>query len=338
MRRNLELNLGKICNNRCVFCLDARAPRESRSWVPTERAVGELERGRADGADSVGLLGGEPTAHPAILEIVGRAREIGFRRIAISTNALELADPALARALVDAGVTRFSVSIHGHTPALEDYLSGRDGNFRQKVAAIRNLVELRDQGLLPDNVSLNPVLTRPLLGAVPEFAWAFRKLGIQDVRYNFVRTDPCPDLAGELTPGLGDVSREILRTVVVNTHRLHMDLSFGDLPLCAFPWEILSSAELARRTIGEARDLDTWVAVFIAPRDDSRDASRFHWSDRKRDALKTQPSSPCNRCKLTGPCEGVWRSYVDSHGTAGLSPITHVPDWLAPTRNLKSEI
>jgi MoaA/NifB/PqqE/SkfB family radical SAM enzyme len=329
VRRNLELNLGKVCNNRCILCLDARAPRESRRWVPVERAAEELERGRADGADSLGLLGGEPTAHPSILEIVALATELGYARIAISTNAIKLSDRPFAEALVRAGVTRFSVSIHGHNPELEDRISGRDGNFVRKLAAIRNLVRLRQDGLLPDNVSLNPVLTAPLVGAVPELAAAFSRLGIRDVRYNFVRTDPCPELALELTPRLPDVTAEIARAVVVNTHHLHMDLSFGDLPLCAYPWEILSRRELARQVIGEARDLDTHVAVFVAPEDDRCEASRFRWSDRKRDALKIQPSDPCDRCRLRGACEGIWRSYVDTLGTVGLSPINHVPGWLS---------
>ncbi len=329
MRRNLELNLGKVCNNRCILCLDARAPRESRRWVPVERAAEELERGRADGADSLGLLGGEPTAHPGILEIVGLARGLGYARIAVSTNAIKLADRPFAEELVQAGVTRFSVSIHGHNPELEDRISGREGNFRRKLAAIRNLVRLREDGLLPDNVSLNPVLTAPLVGAVPELAAAFSRLGIRDVRYNFVRTDPCPDLALELTPKLPDVTAEIARTVVVNTHHLHMDLSFGDLPLCAYPWEILSRRELASRVIGEARDLDTHVAVFVAPEDDECEASRFRWSDRKRDALKIQPSDPCDRCRLRGSCEGIWRSYVDTHGAFDLSPVNHAPGWLS---------
>ena len=331
MRRNLELNLGKVCNNRCILCLDARAPRESRRWVPLERAAGELERGRVDGADSVGLLGGEPTAHPAILEIVALARDLGYTRIAISTNAVKLADRGFAEEIVRAGATRFSVSIHGHTPELEDRISGREGNFQRKLAAIRNLVRLRDDGMVPHNVSLNPVLTAPLVGAVPELAAAFSRLGIRDVRYNFVRTDSCPDLALELTPTLLDVTAEITRTVVLNTHHLHMDLSFGDLPFCAYPWEILSNRRLAVDVVGEARDLDTHVAVFAAPLDVDRDASRFRWSDRKRDALKIQPDDPCDRCRLRGPCEGVWRSYVETCGTAGLSPIIHVPDWLSPS-------
>jgi len=329
--RNLELNLGKVCNNRCILCLDAKAPRESRRWVPLDRALDELQRGRDDGAEAVGLLGGEPTAHPEILPLVSAAREMGYSRVAVSTNALKLADEAFARALVDAGATRFSVSIHGHTPEIEDHISGRDGNFDRKVTAVRNLVRIRDEGLLPDNVSLNPVLTRPLVGAVPEFARAFAGLGIGDVRYNFVRTDPCEDLAEELTPRLAEVTREIVRTAVINAHRLHMELSFGDLPYCAYPWEILSNRELAGRYVGETRDLETWVAVFVAPTDEARDASRFRWSERKRNALKVRPQPPCDACKLAEPCEGIWRSYVATYGTDGLSPITMIPGWLSPS-------
>ncbi|MBW2262673.1 MAG: radical SAM protein, partial [Deltaproteobacteria bacterium] len=112
--RNLELNLGKLCNNRCIFCLDGSAPRESRKWVPARRAAGELERARQEGTTSLGLLGGEPTAHPEILEIVGMAKELGFQRIALTSNGLKLSNPGLSRALVEAGVTRFSLSVHAH--------------------------------------------------------------------------------------------------------------------------------------------------------------------------------------------------------------------------------
>ena len=89
MRRNLELNLGKVCNNRCILCLDARAPRESRRWVPLARAETELERGRADGADSLGLLGGEPTALLWKLAAVARAAAV-----AISVVIRHLPSPA----------------------------------------------------------------------------------------------------------------------------------------------------------------------------------------------------------------------------------------------------
>jgi len=325
---HLEINLGKLCNNRCVFCLDGSAPRESRKWVPVDRATGELRRAYDDGVRSVGLLGGEPTAHPQILDIVSEARSIGFTRIALSTNALKLDDGAFAEALVEAGATRFTVSIHSHRAAVEDELSGRAGNHARKLAAIRNLVSLRRRGRLPDNVSLNPVITTQLVDQLPEFAAAYRREGIRDVRFNLVRTDACPELGAELTPDLTTLTPQILRTAALNVRTLRMTLAFGDVPLCAYPWEVLSNRTLARQTMGEARDLETRVAVFSAPSDPERAPSRFRWSERKRTALKVKPESTCARCDVDGPCEGIWRSYVDVHGTAGLQAVRRTPQWL----------
>jgi MoaA/NifB/PqqE/SkfB family radical SAM enzyme len=319
--RNLELNLGRACNNRCIFCLDGTAPREAKRWLPVDRALAELERARSEGARSVGLLGGEPTAHPKILELARKARELGFERIALATNGLKLADADFCRSLVEAGVTRFSISVHSHVEEDEDYLTGRKGNYEKKMGGIRNLEALRSEGFLPHNVSLNAVITTRLYRSMPEYAAHYGRLGVSDVRFNMIRTDACPDRAVELTPRLGDLTPEILRAVAVNEARLKMHMSFGDLPLCAFPWEILENHDLASRVVGEARDLDTWVAVFSAPKDASLDPDRFKWTERKRDALKLQPEEVCSRCRLAAICEGLWRSYHDLFGSGELRAI-----------------
>ena len=327
-RRNLELNLGRVCNNRCVICLDLTADREARRWLPLDRAIEELTRAHADGTRSVGLLGGEPTAHPDIVAIIGAARDLGFERIALSTNALKLDDPEFAGKLVDSGATRFSVSIHGFRAEDEDAVSGREGNFARKLAAIRNLVQLRDAGKLPDNVSLNAVITTRIAGHLAEFAAGFHREGIRDVRFNLIRTDTCPEVGETMTPRLSGLTPQILRAVAVNARILRMDISLGDIPLCVYPWEVVSDRDLARQTIGEARDLDTWVAIFAAPRDADRNPSRFRWTDRKRHALKRQPEEVCGSCRLAPLCEGIWRSYLDVRGTDGLQAIRQVPPWL----------
>jgi MoaA/NifB/PqqE/SkfB family radical SAM enzyme len=326
--RNLELNLGKLCNNRCVFCLDGRAPAESRRWVPLDRALGELRAARRDGARALGLLGGEPTAHPQIVELVEAARELGFARISVSTNALKLADRAFADRLVDAGVTRFSVSIHDHRADVEDALTGRSGNFDTKLAALGHLRELRRQGRLPDNVSINPVIHSHNVDQLAQLVAFFAERGLRDQRFNLIRTDACPDRGPELTPRLDPITRAVTGTVALALRsRGAIQVSFGDLPLCAYPWEVLSEPRLARQVVGEARDLDTWVSVFMAPLDREREASRFHWVDRKRDALKIQPDDPCGDCKLRQACEGIWRSYVQVHGCGDLTAQRAVPRW-----------
>ncbi|MAY81821.1 MAG: hypothetical protein CL930_13710, partial [Deltaproteobacteria bacterium] len=69
-RRNVEINIGKACNNRCVFCIDGLPKREDRSYMPYPQMQAELKRWYDDGHRSVGFLGGEPTTYPKIVQSV----------------------------------------------------------------------------------------------------------------------------------------------------------------------------------------------------------------------------------------------------------------------------
>ncbi len=318
--RNLELNLGKVCNNRCIFCLDRNAGKSARKWLPLERAIREIESARREGVESIGLLGGEPTAHPRILEIATAARDAGFTRIALASNGLKLADADFARRLINSGVTRITISIHGHNAAIEDFLSGRQGNFAKKTKAIANLLELRRQGHLKHNVSLNAVLNRYNFRKMPAFGAFFKKMGITDVRFNLIRTDSCMERGKEFTPTLSELAPWIFKTILANERLLRMEISFGDIPLCVYPAEVLLHPKLAGTYIGEIRDLDTACAVFLSPADFSVDAQRFRWSDKKRTMLKIR-SRECRLCQAAAICEGLWRSYAQLYGTAELKTI-----------------
>ena len=157
-RRNIEINIGKACNNRCVFCLDGMPKKEDRSYMDFNLMKSELERWYQDGHRSVGFLGGEPTTYPKIVQSVAYAKELGFSRIAIATNATKLRLKHFTDKLLDAGLTRITISMHGHTAELEDKLTRVPGNFEKKCTAIRYLNEKRKQGYLQDGLSVNIVL------------------------------------------------------------------------------------------------------------------------------------------------------------------------------------
>lgn len=318
--RNLELNLGKVCNNRCIFCLDGNATKAARKWLPIKRARIELEAARRDGVEALGLLGGEPTAHPRILEIVRAARDGGFKRIALASNGLKLADAEFAAALVESGVTRVGISIHGHRAEIEDFLSGRKGNFAKKIRAIENLLTLHRAGRLPHNVSLNAVLTRYTFKRMAPFCAFFKKMGIGDVRFNMIRTDACMDRGRELTPMIGELAPEIVKMIAVNERRLRMEVSFGDMPLCIYPMEVLRNRRLASKYVGEIRDLDTSCAVFLSPADELVEVQRFQWDEKKRQVLKVQAEA-CRDCRASRLCEGLWRSYAELYGTGELEAV-----------------
>ena len=157
-RKNVEINIGKACNNRCVFCIDGLPKREDRSYMPYPKMQAEIKRWYDEGYRSLGFLGGEPTTYPWIVQSTRYARELGFTRVAIATNATKLRLTHFTDKLLDAGLTRITISMHGHTAALEDKLTRVPRNFEKKCAAIRYLVGKRDAGYLSDGLSVNVVL------------------------------------------------------------------------------------------------------------------------------------------------------------------------------------
>ncbi|MBI2392088.1 MAG: radical SAM protein [Deltaproteobacteria bacterium] len=134
-----------------MFCaqggLDAEPPR------PLADVRDDLARARRD-HDAVTFVGGEPTLHPELPDIIAAARDEGFRAIGVQTNGRRLARASLVRLLADAGLTDVHLSIHGPSPAAHDYHTSVPGSF---AAALGTLAAARASGLV---VAVTTVLTR----------------------------------------------------------------------------------------------------------------------------------------------------------------------------------
>ena len=58
----VEIQLGHLCNNRCVFCVSGQLTAQGRARpLPTAPALAALDAAAARGARTVTFLGGEPT-------------------------------------------------------------------------------------------------------------------------------------------------------------------------------------------------------------------------------------------------------------------------------------
>lgn len=326
-RRNVEINVGKACNNRCVFCIDGMPKREDRSYMPYDDMKRELELWYQSGSRSVGFLGGEPTTYPHIVESVAYAKQLGFTRIAIATNATRLRLPHFTDKLIEAGLTRATISMHGHTPELEDRITRVPKVFEKKRKAILYLQALRDKGHLADGLSVNIVLNgwnyRHLLGMMRFF---YDEIGLDDLRINFVRPEGYAEGDPEITPRYTDVIPYLLKAIILSEkHWRRKTFTFGGFPLCTLPQALRESDDLLRRHMGEYRDLSTDCSVRqdgegfgIEEVADGR--SRFNWQDRKRFDLKNAPPA-CSSCSKVHLCEGVWRGYMDIHGQDEFSPV-----------------
>lgn len=326
-RRNVEINIGKACNNRCVFCIDGLPKREDRSYMPWEDMVSELEHWYEAGTRSVGFLGGEPTTYPKIVESVAYARDLGYTRIAIATNAVKLRIPRFTDAIVDAGLTRATISMHGHTGDLEDRITRVPKVFGKKVEALRQLVAKRDKGLLKDGLSANPVINGLNYRYMPQLLrFFFDDIGLDDVRFNFMRPEGYSEGDPELTPRYQQAVPYLVKCIVLmERHWTNKTFTFGGFPLCTLPPSLRNSDTLLQRYMGEYRDLSTDCSVRkdgevfgIEQVDGGR--ARFNWQDRKRFDLKHAPKA-CHSCTKVHLCEGVWKGYVDIWGDKEFSPI-----------------
>ena len=149
VRHRVDLKLGFACNNRCRFCVQGDKRSRYRN-LTTAEAMERLERARSQ-ADEVVLTGGEVTIRRDLVQLVARAKDLGFQTINIQTNG-----------------------------GMHDYLTRAVGSFDQTVAGIRNLVPLG----VP--VITNTVITRSNFRHLPEIADLLISLGVTQYQFAFV--------------------------------------------------------------------------------------------------------------------------------------------------------
>ncbi len=328
-RKNVEINVGKSCNNKCVFCLDGMPSKEDKRFIDFEVMKDELSRWRAEGHESVGFLGGEPTTYSKIRESIAFAHDIGYTRIAVATNAMMFRRMQFVDDLVDAGLTRVTISMHGHTAELEDKLTAVPGGFEKKCTAIRNLQRRQAKGDLKDGLSVNLVLNGWNYRHLPKMMkFFFEEMGLDDMRVNFVRPEGYAEGSADLTPTFTEVVPILMKAILLNEYHFKKMFTFGGMPFCVLPPEFLSSKNLMTKYVGDVyRDLSTDCSIRnegfdigVAQVEGGR--SRFNWQDRKRYDLKEHPPG-CEPCSLNHVCEGVWRGYLDIYQAGELSALRY---------------
>jgi len=146
------------CQNACTFCttriinLENRAPWAVDDLPKIDRTLRML---REKGCTRLRFAAIEPLEHPDIVEIIRRARRSGFSEIEVWSHGGPLADMALARQVVDAGLTLLDVPVFGPSADIHDRIAGRAGAFEETR---RGLANLREAGF--DRINAHMVVAR----------------------------------------------------------------------------------------------------------------------------------------------------------------------------------
>jgi MoaA/NifB/PqqE/SkfB family radical SAM enzyme len=108
-----QLYVTNQCNLACHYCneYDNNQPHPTlenlTTWMRKMRELGVMK---------IQLQGGEPLLHPDIVEVVRRAKEIGFYRVGMSSNGFLLTEK-LVKALEAAGLDSLQISVDRMTPS-----------------------------------------------------------------------------------------------------------------------------------------------------------------------------------------------------------------------------
>ena len=139
LTRRGVLWLGLRCDVRWKFCYDELVAARDKAWMPPEQVIRALDKlRRYYGNEFVDLMGGEPTLHPQILDIVAHAACIGLRPTLI-THGMRLADPRRVRDFAAAGIHDVLISVHGIGETAAAIHGRSRNNFAKQMAALGNL-------------------------------------------------------------------------------------------------------------------------------------------------------------------------------------------------------
>ena len=168
------VRVNRVCNNRCMFCLDAEL--QDGAMLPREQVEKDIERGLELGARRLVLSGGEPTIHPDIAHFVEHGRKCGYEKVQIITNGRMFAYSRFANTMIRAGLGEATFSLHSHEPQVLDTLTGTRGGFAQAVAGLVNLIR-HPQKI---DISIDIVLNRLNIGKLWETIRFFHQLGVHE--------------------------------------------------------------------------------------------------------------------------------------------------------------
>lgn len=309
----VHIPLGQTCNNNCLFCMegDREARRAVNAAMHPDRIRWILQEHA--GAEEVCFTSGEPTLHPMLPDFVRWAAEYGFRRISLMTNGRRLSYAGYTRSLVQAGLNRVYVSVHGHNAMLHDSLTRTPGSFAQTFAGLQAVASHKRRGI---SLHTSTVIARRNVARLPEIYRFLSDTGVDQMVFNAVQvTGRAAQLVDIVVPRYPAVIESFQR--LVEQAPDHGSRAFlVDVPLCVTQNLPDSNRGWFERHVhyevpsGPCGPTQAPVVRAIRRIQTAELDGRFRVY-----------GPPCTSCDYKRVCPGVFAAYVDRHGWEDFAPI-----------------
>jgi hypothetical protein len=301
----LFLRVGLGCNNRCSMCAGTWTAQPTLS---TQEMIRKLAVGSKLGFDEVVISGGEPTIHHDIPEIASSARKFGYKSVVLQTNARRLSDIRFSEQLINAGVSRFLISLHGATAAQHDHQTCISGSFDQAIRGIRNINSFSDGSM---RVAVHSVILPSNYKLISDMVDLVFSLKIPMIKFSYVvpvgrasgiyEQEPHPSMTETLPYLFAAVDQFI--SLYHNTPMT--SIAIGYIPMCLLKGYESFSDELS-----------------APPTYFMDDDCELELAEEKIIAQGLKVKGPdCVSCKYNDNCDGLWREYPNHFGWGEFRPV-----------------
>ncbi|MCX4243666.1 radical SAM protein [Paraliomyxa miuraensis] len=303
-----EIQLGHMCNNRCVFCVSGHlSKRRMVRPLEVQPILDVIERARRDGAVRIVFLGGEPTIQPAFFPALEHAARLGFSEIVIFTNGVRLAQEGFIDACLALGRFTWRISIQGANEAAHVAVTKKSTSFQRIITGIEML---RARG---QRVTVNMCVCEQSYRSLPDYPALVAKHGIKQLHIDIVR----PQSSGIKTV---DYLREIMpKYSVMAPYYDQMlrgfdewdsgfDVNIGNLPYCILP-------QWGHRIHHGGENTVTQSTSTAGLEHGARNKYAVHNAQRTF-------TKACPRCAFADRCSGVFKDYLEVYGEDEFQPVT----------------
>jgi len=210
------------CNNRCKWCYaDGQIP----SSMGLELAIKSIDFLSSIKAKKVIIIGGEPTLHPSIIEIIRYCRKKELR-VGMVTNGRKLSDPDFLSSLLNAGLGGLTISIEGSTPEIHDSITQRMGSYEETVLGIKNYIESGKIGTTSTTVS------RENIGDLENIVVFLTGIGARRIGFTYCTHSPGSEIRSDSLINPKEASKLIEKLYLIGKCLGVEVRSITPLPLC----------------------------------------------------------------------------------------------------------
>ncbi|MCX5785593.1 MAG: radical SAM protein [Elusimicrobia bacterium] len=289
------------CDLRCRFC--SQGDFNPALFKPLKTAIAEIYKAKQLGYRRLGFSGGEALLRPELPKLIGAARHLGFKFIRLQTDAVRLSDMALAKKLVDAGLTLCKFTFLSSKAAVHNRLTGKKGSFARSLAGLKNMRTLKAG--LGVNILINRLNCRDLVATLDFFL----DQGVSSFVLIYpIYTGNMAENAAELGVSLGIAAPEAIKALDrFKALGLIKEIKVLNIPPCLLgPYKDRAAGRYKFNTVvstpaGESWDLDENV---------------------KREKVRLKE---CRACRLRRRCFGVDRRYFDFFPAGSVYPAGDPP-------------